>query len=193
MDQSTSLRVQMNSAEYAAEQARAAYIASLPVPQQAEFYLEQAQPAMDAAKQEARQLENLSGFVLELLKRETGGASSFAEIEARTHAELQSLTDEQEELEHKIRVERRKFLDQQPSVSPAVGGLYFTQVPDNQVLIALISTLGALLSFLSVGLYMGLFPIPYLQNTAVSERITMIAILWGISALVFYFSLYLFT
>ena len=40
----------MNSAEYAAEQARAAYVASLPVPQQAEFHLEQAGPAMARAR-----------------------------------------------------------------------------------------------------------------------------------------------
>jgi hypothetical protein len=193
MDQSVSLRVQMNTAEYAVEQARAAYIASLPVPEQANFHLEQAAPAMTAAKREAQQLENTCGFVLELMKRETSGSGSLQSLEQMTEKQLQDLNDEIERLKGQIRVERRQFLDAQPSVSPAVGGLYFTQVPDNQLLIALLSTLGALLVFVSVGLYLGLLPIDYLLRTSVSERLTLIAVLWGVAVLATYMGLYTFT
>jgi hypothetical protein len=193
MDQSTTLRIQLNSAEYAAEQARAAYVASLSVPQQAEFHVEQAAPAMTAARQEAQQLESMSGFVLELLSRETGGASSIAAVEQRTEAELQTVADEIERLKGQIRMERRQFLDSQPSVSPAVGGFYFTQVPDNQVLIALLSTIGALLVFVSAGIYMGLIPIEGLLSTSMTERLTLIAILWAAGALGVYAGLYIFT
>jgi hypothetical protein len=193
MDQSTSLRVQLNSAEYAAEQAQSAYIASLPVPEQATFYLEQAAPAMNAAKREARQLENTCGFVLELMKRETGGSGSLQELQKVTENQFQDLTGEIESLKSQIRMERRQFLDAQPSVSPAVGGLYFTQVPDNQLLIALMATLGSLLVFVSAGLYLGLFPIEYLLATAVSERLTLIAVLWTVAVLGTYLGLYTFT
>jgi hypothetical protein len=193
MDQSTTLRIQLNSAEYAAEQAREAYVASLPVPQQAEFYTEQAAPLMAAARQEARQLESMSGFVLELLSRETGGATSIAALEQQTEGEMQGLAEEIERLKGQIRMERRQFLDAQPSVSPAVGGLYFTQVPDNQVLIALLSTVGALLIFVSAGVYLGLFPIQRLLATSVTERLTLIAILWAVAILGGYLGLYTFT
>jgi hypothetical protein len=193
MDQSTSLRVQLNSAEYAAEQAQAAYIASLPVPEQAAFYLGQAAPAMNAAKREAQQLENTCGFVLELMKRETGGSGSLQELQQATEQQFQDLTEEIERLKSQIRMERRQFLDAQPSVSPAVGGLYFTQVPDNQLLIALMATLGALLVFVSAGIYLGLFPVEYLLATAVSERLTLIAVLWAVAVLGTYLGLYTFT
>jgi hypothetical protein len=193
MDQSTTLRIQLNSAEYAAEQAREAYVASLPVPQQAEFHLEQAAPAMTAARQEVQQLQSMSGFVLELLSRETGGSTSIAALEQQTEDEMQGLAEEIERLKGQIRMERRQFLDAQPSVSPSVGGLYFTQVPDNQVLIALLSTVGALLVFVSAGIYLGLFPIQRLLATAVTERLTLIAILWAVAILGGYLGLYTFT
>ena len=193
MDQSTTLRIQMNSADYAAEQARAAYVASLPVPDQANYYVEQAQGAMDAASREARQLEATGHFVLGLLARETGSAGSMDAVHAMTTQEVTGLEVEIERLKEQIRLERRVFLDSQPSVSPAVGGLYFTRVPDNQVLIALLATVGGLLVFLTVGIYLGLFPIPYLEATGARERVTIIAGLWSVTVLMGYLGLYIFT
>lgn len=193
MDQSTTLRIQMNSAEYAASQARAAYLASLPVPQQAEFNVEQAQPRMEEASREAQQLEATGHFVLGLLARETGSAGSLEAVHAMTQQEVGGLEEEIERLKQQIRLERRTFLDSQPSVSPAVAGVYFTRVPDNQVLIALLATIGALLTFLSVGLFLGLFPIPRLEATSTTERLMVIAGLWTVTILMGYLGLYSFT
>lgn len=193
MDQSTTLRIQMNSAEYAAEQARSAYIASLPVPQQADFYVAQAQPRMEEASREAQQLKATGAFVLGLLERETGSAGSLEAVHAMTTQEVGGLEEEIEQLKQQIRLERRVFLDSQPSVSPAVGGLYFTRVPDNQVLIALLSTVGALLVFLSVGIFLGLFPIPRLEATSTRERVYIILGLWVLTVLMGFLGLYTFT
>lgn len=193
MDQSTTLRIQMNSAEYAAEQARAAYIASLPVPEQADYYVANAQPKMEAASREGRQLEATGHFVLGLLERETGSAGSLDTVHAMTEQEVSDMEAEIERLKQQIRMERRQFLDAQPSVSPAVGGLYFTRVPDNQVLIALLSTVGALLVFLSVGIFLGLLPIQYLLGTSTRERVYIIAGLWATTILMGYLGLYTFT
>ncbi len=183
----------MNSAEYAAEQARAAYIASLPVPEQADYYVANAQPKMEAASREGRQLEATGHFVLGLLERETGSAGSLDTVHAMTEQEVSDMEAEIERLKQQIRMERRQFLDAQPSVSPAVGGLYFTRVPDNQVLIALLSTVGALLVFLSVGIFLGLLPIQYLLNTSTRERVYIIAGLWATTILMGYLGLYTFT
>lgn len=183
----------MNSADYAAEQARAAYIASLPVPDQANFYVTQAQPKMEEASREARQLEATGHFVLGLLARETGSAGSLDAAHGMAQEEVLGLEEEVEHLKEQIRMERRLFLDSQPSVSPAVGGLYFTRVPDNQVLIALMATLGFFLLFVSVGLYFGLFPIPFLEATSVRERLMVIVGLWSVSVVVGYVGLYTFT
>jgi hypothetical protein len=183
----------MNSATYAAEQARAAYVASLPVPDQAAYYVGQAQGAMDTASREARQLEATGHFVLGLLVRETGSAGSLDAVHDMTAQEVSGLEEEIERLKEQIRMERRVFLDSQPTVSPAVGGLYFTRVPDNQVLIALLSTVGALLVGLTVGIYLGLFPIPYLEATTARDRLMIIAGLWSVTILMGYLGLYSFT
>lgn len=193
MDQSTTLRIQMNSAEYAAEQARKAYLASLPVPEQASFLTEKAQPQMEVATREAQQLEATGHFVLGLLERETGSVGSLDALHTQTEGEISGLEEEVERLKQQIRMERRIFLDSQPSASPAVGGLYFTRVPDNQVLIGLLSVVGALLIVVSLGLYFGLFPIEYLLATSVSERLYLMAGLWIGTVLLGYLGLYTFT
>jgi len=193
MDQSTTLRIQMNSAEFAAEQARAAYIASLPVPEQADYFTTNAQPKMDAASREGKQLEATGHFVLGLLARETGTAGSLDTVQAMTEQEVGDMEAEIDRLKQQIRMERRTFLDAQPSVSPAVAGLYFTRVPDNQVLIGLITAVGALLVFLSVGIFLGLLPIEYLLATGTRERIYIIAGLWTATILMGYLGLYSFT
>jgi hypothetical protein len=126
MDQSTTLRIQMNSAEFAAEQARAAYIASLPVPEQADYFTTNAQPKMDAASREGKQLEATGHFVLGLLARETGSAGSLDTVQAMTETEMGDMEAEIDRLKQQIRMERRTFLDAQPSVSPAVAGLFTT-------------------------------------------------------------------
>lgn len=193
MDQSTTLRIQMNSAEYAAQQARAAYIASLPVPDQANFFVTDAQPKMDAASREGRQLEATGHFVLGLLARETGSAGSLDTVHAMTEQEVGDMEAEIERLKQQIRMERRAFLDAQPSVSPAVAGLYFTKVPDNQVLIGLLSAVAALLTFLTVGIFLGLLPIYYLTALGTRERVYVIVGLWAATILMGYLGLYSFT
>lgn len=193
MDQSSLLRIQMNSAESNAEQARTAYISSLPVAEQASYFMDTVGPRIDTASREAQQLQQIDRFVLSVLERETGSIGSLDSVKEMTDKEISKMEEEIEHLKTQIRMERRLFLDAQPSVSPSVAGTYFLQVPDNRLLLAFMITTAIFLSLISIGIFLGLFPIPRLEATTVRERIFLIAGLWSATILIVYLGLYSFT
>jgi hypothetical protein len=184
-------RIQMNSAEAAAEAARAAYLGALPVDQQASLRLAEAQAALDERGREAAQLTAMTQFLLTLQARE--GSATLNDLAATTDARIAEAAAEIDDLKSQIRRERRLFMDAGPSVSPAVGGLYFTRTPDNQVLIAFLSCFGAALLFVGLLVILGHIPLPYFEAMTFGERLKTVAIFWVAAVVIMWASFFVFT
>jgi hypothetical protein len=86
-------------------------------------------------------------------------------------------------------------LDANPSATTAVAGLYYTQQPDNQLLIAFITTF--CLFLLSVGFLIILNKVPglteLLSRTQLWERVRLVGMAWVLSLLVVYIYFFSFT
>jgi hypothetical protein len=133
-------------------------------------------------------------FILKQLKREISGGETVTTLLESARREADSLRTGIDDLNVTIRKERRLFLDANPSVSPAVGGLYFTQEPDNQVLIAFVSCFGAFLLFTGVLVLMNHLPIPYIQDRlTTTNRIQLVIGSWILACILAYVGLYIFT
>jgi hypothetical protein len=198
-DQCASEAVAVNSANRALQEAQAqvsqaqtALSNCLPPQQQAQARLAGIQDSLGKYNAEAVQLGFLNEFLLGALAREAGNDATLSGLGQIAESQMNRMQNEIEELKSQIRKERRIFLDSAPSVSPAVGGFYFTKVPDNQVLIALLSALGLLLLGLSLILFLGYGPDAFARLTA-GERLKLIGMLWGGSAIVLYIGLLTFT
>lgn len=182
----------LQEAQAQATQAQAALNNCLPPQQQAAARLAGIQDALGKYNAEAVQLGFLNTFLLGALEREAGNDATLSGLGQIAESQMNRMQDEIEELKSQIRKERRIFLDSAPSVSPSVGGLYFTKVPDNQVLIALLSTLGALLLFVSLIVFLGYGPDALARLTS-GERLKLIGMMWGGTAIVGYIGLFTFT
>lgn len=165
----------------------------LPPEQQASARLEALSPAMRNADTEAEQLVFMNEFLLGLLSKETGTDQTLVNLAGMAENEMEKLQARSEELKAQIRTKRRIFLDSAPQTSPAVGGLYFTKVPDNQVLIAFLSTFGAFLLFVGMLIILGHMPFAYFQSMTDRERLTTVAMLWVSGFIIMYAGMYLFT
>ena len=142
---------------------------------------------------EGAQLKHMGDFIVRQLQREKGGGA-LGELGDIAQAEIDRKQAEIEELKSEIRKERRRFLDAEPNKSPAVlGGLYFTQTPDNQVLIGFLSALGAFLVLAATAVVLGRTPFAFLNATTDSERMKLAAGIVVIPAVVAYVLIYLFT
>jgi hypothetical protein len=108
-------------------------------------------------------------------------------------ATAKELQDEIDAIKADIRKERRVFMDSDVSVSPAVGGLYFTKVPDNQILIAFISCFGAFLLFVGLLIILNKVPIGYFQGMTMPNRLTTVGLVWSIALIFTYISFFAFT
>jgi hypothetical protein len=141
---------------------------------------------------EAAQLQHMGDFILRQLQREKGGGA-LAELGDIAQAEIDRKQGEIDDLKSEIRKERRRFMDAEPNKSPAVLGLYFTQTPDNQVLIGFLSAFGAFLVFAAVAVVLGRTPFAFLNATSESERNKLAAGIVIVPAIVAYICFYLFT
>jgi hypothetical protein len=184
-------RIQMNSAEAAAEAARAAYMGALPVDQQAEMRLAGSRDVMEIRAREAQQLAGLGAVLQQLQARE--GSETLGDAAEIVQGQIATVSAEIEELKSQIRRQRRLFLDAGPSVSPAVGGLYFTRTPDNQVLIAFLSCFGAFLLFSGLLVIMGHVPLYYFSAMTMGERIKVVAGGWAVAVVAMYAAFFVFT
>jgi hypothetical protein len=165
----------------------------LPPDQQASARLEATSPAIAAANSEAEQLVFMNEFLLGLLAKETGTDQTLIDLAGIAEKEMETLQARSEDLKAEIRTKRRIFLDSEPQKSPAVGGLYYTKVPDNQVLIAFLSTFGAFLLFIGLLIILNHMPIAYFETMGQSERYTTVAIMWVAGIVIMYAGLYMFT
>jgi len=193
-------RIQVNSAQAAldlAQQARdgarSDYNTCLGPAATGDAAVADAQPTLDRLQKEAGELSTMHEITLQMLQRESetlGAVKGLGDIAEDRSADLQKEIDE---LKATIRTEKRKFLDASPSVSPAVGGLYFTTSPDNQTLIAFLSCFGAFLLFVSLLIVLNMIPIDYFVNMTQDDRIKLVGILWVVAIVATYAGLYVFT
>lgn len=108
-------------------------------------------------------------------------------------ATVKELQNEIEAVKADIRKERRVFMDSDVSVSPAVGGLYFTKVPDNQILIAFLSCFGAFLLFVGLLIIFNKIPVDYFQGLTMPNRLMTVGLVWCMSLIFTYIAFFAFT
>lgn len=194
-------RIQKNSAEavvdqstQAFKQAKEEYYECLPPNQRGDNRIAEAAPAIEAIRNEVQPIFFMEQFILKQLKREIAGGTTISTIVDTAREESESIRNKIDELNAAIRTDRRLFLDASPSAPTAVAGLYFTQEPDNQVLIAFLSCFGAFLLFSGVLILMNHMPISYIQDTMTSgERVNTVILMWVLSCILTYVGFYVFT
>lgn len=186
---------QKNSAKAALDVATTAYTQCLPLAERQNMAIETAKPALEKSLNEARQIEYMSSFLLKQLGRETDSDKTLGNIQQVAQESLDSMNKEVDELKANIRLERRIFLDSDPQKGTAIAGLYFTDAPDNQVLIAFLVTFGSFWLLLG-GLILGGFirgPGGYFEKLLVNERYSLVGGTWLGIAVLTYIGLYTFT
>ena len=193
-------RIQLNSSQSAVDQATVArdaakkdYVSCLPTGEQGTMALADAQPALDKVVKEAEEVAYMHEFVLGQLKREAGSADTLQTLGDVATNESTRMQEEIDQLKTEIRTERRRFLDANPSVSPAAGGLYFTKVPDNRLLIAFLSCFGGFLLFAGLLVVLNHLPIYYFTAMAQGERIKFVGAVWVSAIVMMYIGFYAFT
>lgn len=182
-------RIQYNTVK----QAREDYLRCKGTQAVAEAAMSDAAGDLATAQAEAKQLSQMGAFILKQLQRETGTEQTLTELGEMASAESDRMRDEIDALKSEIRKEKRRFLDADPSVSPKVAGLYFTQTPDNKVLIGFLAAFGSFLLFVGVALLTGRTPFELLNATSDAERFKMAMGLWVIGIVGMYAAMYLFT
>lgn len=193
-------RIQQNSAQQvvdqavqARDQAKQEYLQCLGPAEQGAAALADAQGAMDATVREAEQLLFMNGFILKQLQREESNEQTLISLAEIAEDEANTMQAQIDDLKTQIRTQRRRFLDSGPQVSPAAGGLYFTKVPDNQVLIAFLSCFGAFLLFVGLLIIMNQVPIAYFDQMEMGERVKLVITMWLIGIGLAYVGFFVFT
>ena len=184
---------QKNSAKAALDTATSAYIQCLPLAERQSNALSTAKPELEKSLNEAKQIEYMSRFLLKQLSRETD--TTLGTIQEVGQNSLDTMNKEIDELKADIRRERRIFLDSDPQKGTAIMGLYFTDIPDNQVLIAFLVTFGAFWLLLGGLIIGGLIrgPGDYFEKLPVNSRYSLVGGTWVGVALLTYIGLYSFT
>lgn len=180
-----SKRIQMNTAQQTLEaakasfdQTRTAYITSLKPEERSRMLLKEIEPVAERLDKEANELAYINTFIMKQMGQGLGSSNTLASLNDMAMDEIDSVKKEIDELKSQIRLERRRFLDAGPNVSPAVGGLYYTKVPDNQLLIALLLVTAILLAIVSALIIMNHLPIAYFQAMTMSERLKLSGVIW---------------
>ena len=180
-----SKRIQMNTAQQTLEaakasfeQTRTAYITSLQPVDRSRMLLKEIEPVVERLDKEANELAYINTFIMKQMGQGLGSSDTLASLNDMATGEIESMQKEIDGIKSQIRLERRRFLDAGPNVSPAVGGLYYTKVPDNQVLIALLSVTGILLAIVSALIIMNHLPFAYFQAMTMSERVKLTGVIW---------------
>jgi hypothetical protein len=186
-------RIQLNTAKAAYEVAKQEFEQCQPPEQRTAARLEEMKEAIGKYETEAAQLYFMNDFLLNTLDKEAGNNDTIVNLGVIAERQMQAIQDEIDTLKSEIRMERRRFLDSSPQISPAVAGLYFTKVPDNQVLIGLLSTIGAFLVAVSACILMGITPITYLSSAHAAERWKIVGMLWVVTIITTYLGLFIFT
>jgi len=191
--QQNSAQAMVDQANQALNQARADHLACLGPEDQGNALMDAAKPAMDKVMKEADSIVYMEQFVLKQLQREVDNEQTLSTLSESANETADKLRTEIDELKTDIRTEKRRFLDASPSASTAMGGLYFTRQPDNQVLIVFLSCFGAFLLFSGLLVIMNHIPIAYVQALSTGERFQIVGSIWVVAAIATYLGFFTFT
>jgi len=183
----------VNSAQSALQAAQASYMQCLPVAQRPAAALNSVASQDAIYRQEAEQLAFMTNFLSKQksITSNTGGnLTTLTDLANDTSVQLNKEIDD---IKAVIRKEKRIFIDSDAQRSPAVGGLYFTLVPDNQILIAFMTCMCAFLLVISLLILFNMIPIMYFEGLTYINRIVTIAGLWAFALIGTYIGLYSFT
>jgi hypothetical protein len=179
-------RIQQNTATAALEAAKKDYLSCLGPQAQGSAALNDAQGSLGAAAAEADQLQYMNQFLLAQMARETGNDQTIVALTEMAGSEIAVTREQIDELKSQIRIHTRRFLDSDPTAPTAVAGLYFTQVPDNQVLISFLASFGAFLLFAGLLVIMDKIPFAPFNVMFPGERIKFIGITWLVAVILMY-------
>lgn len=198
--QCEALRIAMNSAssgknqaEVAFKSARKDYLNCEGPAAVGENAMTEAQVEIDRVVSQGEQLQAMNEMLLTQLQRELDSEQAIGSLTDIAKGNVNNMQSEVERLQSIIRTQRRRFLDADPSVSPAVGGLYFTKVPDNKVLIAFLVCYGAFLLFASVLILMNQVPLAYFSAMASGEKVKVVGLMWLLALILGYVGFFIFT
>jgi hypothetical protein len=172
-------------------QARSDYQSCLAPDARTQARLDDESARLGRLEDEANALWRMDVTLLTVLDRELNGPTE--EVSGIIGGQAASVQSQIDDTKSQIRRERRLFLDASPSVSPAVGGLYFTRTPDNQVLILFIVGFCGFLAAISGLFLLGAMPGDYFAAFTMGNRVKTVAMLWGAGLLLAYVGLYVFT
>lgn len=202
MDECSPKKIAINSAQSAIEQATAALTTakadyySCVGPQEAgQAALADASDEIAEVQKQVNTLQTIQTFVLRQMQREVDATETAEVLKESAAEEEERLRREIEAVKAEIRMEKRRFLDANPSATTAVAGVYFTQQPDNQLLIAFLTCLVAFLLFVGILVILNKFPglSTLLGNTTMWERIKIVGGFWVLALLITYIYLFTFT
>jgi len=150
-------------------------------------------PEMERIQKEAATVDTMSQFILKQLGRESGANASLSILTDLASETTDKMKAEIEEVKSSIRTERRRFLDSDPSVTTAVGGLWFTQQPDNQMLIIFLSCFGSFLLIAGLLVIYGYLPLDLVASADFNMRLVVVGIFWVLSLFITYIGFFTFT
>jgi hypothetical protein len=179
-------RIQQNTASAALETAKKDYLSCLGPQAQGAAALTDAQGPLAKAAAEADQLQYMNQFLLAQMARETGNDQTITALTEMAGNEIAATRSQIDDLKTQIRTQTRRFLDSDPTAPMAIGGLYYTQVPDNRVLIGFLAAFGAFLLFVSLLIIMDKIPFAPFNVMFPGERIKIVAIGWVAAIVLMY-------
>ena len=173
--------------------AKSSLLSCVPPNKRAEIVTADASPDITRLTNESLTVDTMSQFILKQLGRETGSNSSFEVLSDLATETSETLEKEIEELKSNIRTERRRFLDADPSAPTAVAGLYFTQEPDNNMIIIFLSCFGSFLLVAGLIVLYGYVPLDMVKNADFNMRLTIVGSSWVAALLLMYVGFITFT
>jgi len=183
----------VTAAKKALEAETAKYLNCLPDPSaKASAAINSVSEQESAYAMEVDQLNYMTQFLIDHQKKDPNG-TKLQELRVLIQDSINDLQGQQEEVKAEIRKEQRIFTDSNIQTSPAIGGLYFTKVPDNQILIAFLTCFGAFLLLGGLLIIFDMIPIYYFQAMIPSQRWTTVALIWAVSLIFAYIFLFAFT
>lgn len=191
----TQANTDLAAAKEKLRQAKSAYYScpKLDASKKGTMMMADAKPEIERIQREAATVDTMSQFILKQLGRESGANASLDILTDLASETADKLKAEIEETKSSIRTERRRFLDSDPSATTAVGGLWFTQQPDNQMLIIFLSCFGSFLLIAGLLVIYGYLPLDLVANADFNMRLIVVGVFWLAALVITYIGFFTFT
>jgi len=183
----------LNAAKNTINNTKAAYYACLDPSTRGSLIRAEVSSEMDRIQKEAGTVDMMSQFILKQLARESGASSSLRVLSDLAKETAGNLEKEIEEVKSSIRKERRRFLDADPSATTAIGGIWFTQQPDNRMIIVFLSCFGSFLLVAGLLVIYGYIPLDLVANAGFAQRLTVVGSFWLATLVITYVGFLTFT